>query len=198
MASRPETREAQPVAGGHCLPEHAQLDAHEQPLPGGTAVGCSCDSRCVRLSTPRLTSCDDAVGRDVAQAHSDERERLVGAELEHGDRPTEQLQPLGQRLGRQAERARVLVTLVGRLVGRSAVGTPGAGVEAVPLVAGQLSAASAASASPSPRSPSGRRAHVDRRRRPLRLRDPAAWPLRLAGRRRPRVPASRRAAWARP
>ena len=111
---RGRDRDAQPVAGRDRLGDRVEADAHVVAARRARAARASAwPSRWVRFSSPRVMSSDDAVGRDRAQAHGDERVGPVDCERQRDLGEPEQLDaaPRG-RLRSKHERALVLGPLV--------------------------------------------------------------------------------------
>ena len=87
--------------------------------PGTSGSGSACERRWQRLSWPRVTSSERAVGRDLAEPRDDQRERL-GRRPARGAPRAKPSSSSGSSSGAESkhERAAVLGPLVERQVGR--------------------------------------------------------------------------------
>ena len=103
------------------------------------------------------------VGRDVAQPYGEQCLRLIGADGEPRARDAEDLDPLGQRLRVEDERAPVLSALLERDVHAPAEAQPVAGVDAALERARDRDASPAAAPGSSPSAPASARASAARR-----------------------------------
>ena len=74
------------MAGGDRLADGAELDAHGHPLADGHGLRMLVRVAVREVEEAAREQQRRAVGRDVAQPDGDQRERLVGRQLEHGAR----------------------------------------------------------------------------------------------------------------
>ena len=156
------------MAGRHRMPDRVEPHAHVVEPAALERLDLAVTVAVGQIEEPARDQERRAVRRHSAEPNGDERLGAIRLERQLDLRKAEDVERLLERFEREAHRARVLRTLVGRPVALTAVGTPRAGVGA-----GRLSAADTYRELARQR----QLTRVDRRRGPLRLGHPAARPL---------------------
>ncbi len=165
-----------PVPGREGMGGVVELDAHRVAPAGRERRGLGMAVTVGEVEHAVGDERRGAVGRDVAEARDDEGLGPVGAELERRDRRAQDLEALGERRAVEAQGRAVVEALVRRQIA-CAVAAPLAVGEAQPLRRADRERGLGGRLLLEPARAQRQPLHLDARRGPAGLGDPAAGPL---------------------